>query len=90
MTHVKLSCGFEADIDEQVIDDMEFLDLVADFDSGDEKKIFAMQKMSVILLGQEGKKQLYDVLRNESGRVPVGSYGEAMAELIGQLGSKKK
>ena len=26
MTHVKLSCGFEADIDENAADDMEFLD----------------------------------------------------------------
>lgn len=90
MTHVKLSCGFEADIDEQVINDMEFLDLVADFDAGDEKKIFAMQKMSIVLLGQDGKKRLYDALRNEEGRVPVDAYGETMAELIGQLGSKKK
>ena len=90
MTHISLPCGFETEIDEQVVNDMEFLDLVYDFDAGDEKKIFAMRKMSDILLKPEEKKRLYDILRDENGRVPIDRYGETMAELIGQLNSKKK
>lgn len=90
MTHIELSCGFVAEVDEQVVNDMEFLDLVYDFDEGKEKKIFAMRKMSDILLGEEGRKRLYDTLRDENGRVPIDRYGTAMAELIGQMNDKKK
>lgn len=90
MTHIELSCGFVAEVDEQVVNDMEFLDLVYDFDEGKEKKIFAMRKMSDILLGEEGRKRLYDTLRDENGRIPIDRYGTAMAELIGQMNDKKK
>ena len=35
MTHVELSCGFEADIDESAADDMEFLDALTAMQKGD-------------------------------------------------------
>lgn len=89
MTHISLSCGFETEVDERVLNDMEFLDLVVDFDGGEKEKIYAMRKMGDILLGAE-KKRLYDMLRDEDGRVTVDRYGDAMVELMGQLGSKKK
>ena len=35
MTHVTLSCGFEADIDETAVQDMEFLDALTEMQDGD-------------------------------------------------------
>ena len=87
MTHVQLSCGFEADIDENAADDMEFLDALTAMQKGD---LTGMSEMCSILLKPEEKKRLYDMLRNESGRVPVKIMGEQITELMGQLGSKKK
>ena len=90
MTQVKLECGFEAEVDEGKVNDMEFLDMVYDFDADDEKRIFALKRISDMLLKPEDKKRLYDAIRDENGRVPIDRFGEAMSNIIGQLNSKKK
>jgi len=90
MTKIKLSCGFEAEVDEQSINDMRFLDLMADYDSGAREKIFALKEMSDLILPKEEKERLYSALKDEKGRVPIDAFTAAMEELVGQLGSKKK
>ncbi len=88
MTHVKLSCGFEADIDENAADDMEFLDALELMDT--RKNPIGLTRICDILLTPEQKKDFYDCIRDESGKVRVKATGEQIQELLGQLTDKKK
>jgi hypothetical protein len=87
MTHVKLSCGFEADVDETAANDIEFLDALTDMQDGDPT---GMSRLIGMLLGKDNKKRLYDVVRDETGRASVDAVGAQLTELLGQLVSKKK
>ena len=64
----KLDNGFEYEIDENVFDDMRFLDALAEANEGDP---LAASRMCTMLLGKEQKKKLYSTLAQEDGRVPV-------------------
>lgn len=88
MTHVKLSCGFEADIDETAADDMEFLDALELMDT--KKNPIGLTRVCDILLTPEQKKDFYDKLRDENGKVRVEPTGLQIQELLGQLIDKKK
>lgn len=87
MTHVSLSCGFEADIDETAVNDMEFLDALSDMQHGDPT---GLSVMCNILMNKNDKKRLYDAVRDENGRATVDKVGEQLTELLGQLKDKKK
>ena len=65
--HIKTTTGFEMDIDESVIDDMELFDAVAAIQGGD---VFAVPTVIDKLCGEQ-KKALYDHCRLGSGRVPT-------------------
>ena len=87
MTHVKLSCGFEADIDETRIADMEFMDAINDIQEGD---LTGLSKLAGIILPKPERKKLYDCVRNENGLATIDKVGDMLFELLEQLGSKKK
>lgn len=87
MTHVKLSCGFEADIDETRIADMEFMDAINDIQEGD---LTGLSKLAGIILPKPERKKLYDSVRNENGLATIDKVGDMLFELLDQLGSKKK
>jgi len=87
MTHVKLSCGFEADIDETRIADMEFMDAINDIQEGD---LTGLSKLAGIILPKPERKKLYDCVRNEDGLATIDKVGDMLFELLEQLGSKKK
>lgn len=88
MTHVELSCGFEADIDESAADDMEFLDALELMDT--RQNPIGLTRICDILLTPAQKKEFYDCIRDESGKVRVKAAGEQIQEMLGQLTSKKK
>ena len=87
LTNIELSCGFVADIDEATFDDMELIDALAELGDGNP---LAMPKIATLMFGKEGKKQLYDALRTEEGRVPTAAFNEAITEAMDCLKSKKK
>lgn len=87
MSHVKLPCGFEGDIDEGAVNDMEFLDALSDLQEGDPT---ALSKMCSLLFTKDEKKRFYDTCRNENGRAEPETVSEQITELLHQLGSKKK
>ncbi len=87
MTHISLSCGFEAEVDETAVNDMEFLDALNQMQNGDAT---GLSTVCDILLQKEDKKRLYDACRNEKGRATVDAVGAQLTELLGQLVSKKK
>lgn len=75
--HIKTSSGFEADIDDLCINDMELFEAVLDLQGGDATAI----PLVVRKIGGIHKKALYDHCRLADGRVPV----EAVAEEIGEI-----
>ena len=87
MTHVTLSCGFEADIDENAVQDMAFLDALTDMQDGDPT---GLSRMCALLMSKADKKRLYDAARDENGRATVDEVGKQLTELLEQLQTKKK
>lgn len=83
---IKLENGFECTINTDVLDDMEFVDLLADTED-DPLKI---GRVALMLLGKEQKKNLYDHLRTEDGRVPVTSMNDAIEKIFNALGDGAK
>jgi hypothetical protein len=83
---IKLENGFECTINTDVLDDMEFVDLLADTED-DPLKI---GRVALMLLGKEQKKNLYDHLRTDDGRVPVTSMNDAIEKIFNALGDDAK
>lgn len=83
---IKLENGFECTINTDVLDDMEFVDLLADTED-DPLKI---GRVALMLLGKEQKKNLYDHLRTDDGRVPVTSMNDAIEKIFNALGDEAK
>ena len=74
----KTSTGFEFEIDEQKLDDMEFLDALAEVDDNS----LALPKIIKTILGYDQKKKLYDHLRSDEGRVPIKAVAKEIAEIM--------
>lgn len=75
----KTKSGFNFKIDEKKMDDMEFLEKMVAAEDGDFK---AAIETVVTVLGEKGKKELYDFLRQKDGRVPVDAFSKAMTEIF--------
>ena len=86
-THIITSSGFECDIDEGALDDMELLDDLVAIDGGDVSKFTPADKK---ILGDDEKERLYEHIRDDSGRVPVSAFGVELGDIIKGLNSKKK
>lgn len=82
---IELENGFKCTIDDTVLDDMEFVDLLADC----EENPHHIGKLVLMLLGGENKKALYDHLRQD-GRVPVSKITEAVEQIFNSLGDTAK
>ena len=81
----KTSTGFEFDIEDERLDDMELADIMAEIDENP----LLMSKLCKMLLGDEQKKRLYDHLRNEEGRVPIDATTNAIQEIFNSPGDLK-
>jgi len=70
--------GFEFEIDPDLLDDMEFIDLLAEAsDNG-----LLLPKILVFILGEEQKKALYEHLRGKNGKVSRAKVDETAGEII--------
>ena len=78
----KTSTGFEFDIEDERLDDMELVDIMAEIDENP----LLMPKLCKMLLGDEQKKRLYDHLRSEDGRVPIEATTNAIQEIFNSPG----
>ena len=81
----KLKNGFEYEVDENVLDDMEMLDALAEARGEDPLQINVVSKK---LLGVEQRKRLYDHLRDETGRVPIEAATEAITDIMLDIGDE--
>lgn len=82
--HIKTSTGFEADIDDSCIDDMELFEAVVDLQGGNALAIPLVVKK----IGGIHKNALYDHCRLENGRVPVAAVAEEIGEIFNALNAK--
>lgn len=78
--------GFEFEIDEARLDDMEF---VEDLALAEANTAFFPRVLNRVL-GEEQKKKLYDHLREESGRVPVKKAIDSFTEIMSIAGESTK
>ena len=72
--------GFDYEVDESAFDDMEFIDALADVNSGRD----GMQISTAIrkVFDEEQRKRLYDHVRDEKGRVPTLPTVQILTEII--------
>ncbi len=87
MIEVKTSAGNCYKIDKECSDDMELLDALIDLDSGD---LSGMKQVIKILLGDEGKKVLYEANRKDNGRVSADGVLAELKEIMDLLPASVK
>lgn len=87
MIQGKLENGFEFTIDEKILDDMELVDAMAEAE-GENPLKFSTVILKV--LGKEQRDRLYDILRNEDGRVPIEAVSDAITEILKSAGEDGK
>lgn len=75
------STGFEWTVDENVADDIEFMDLIVEA----REDGFLLGRVVRKLLGEEQQKALYDHCRAENGRVPVEAVGAEFEEIVSAI-----
>ena len=84
--------GFKFKYDERLMDDFEIVDAIADIISEEPSRLLTGLSVFVgKVLGAVGKKQLFDHIRTEDGRVPVAAVEAEVMEILaaGQDHAKK-
>lgn len=84
MKHIKTSTGFEADIDDSCIDDMELFEAVTELQAG---SVLAVPVVINKICGDK-KKELYDHCRLENGRVPTQAVISEVTDIFTELNAK--
>ena len=74
--------GFRFEIDEEVMDDMEFLEILVDISKGDKSKL---PDFVLAFFGAEQKARLYDHCRSEKGRVRLSKVEEEIKSVFGAI-----
>ena len=87
MVRCETRTGFVCELDENVMDNMELLDVMADESTEMAFRASAAVKM---ILGTEQRKKLYDHLRTGDGRVPVTAVNEAFEDILKSFGKNGK
>ena len=87
----KLSDGFEVEVNEAFLNDMEVVDKLAELAESDNDfaSIRILSYVSEKLFGKDGKKKIYDHIRDEKGVVKVDVFENAMAELMNSVSETK-
>lgn len=83
----KTDSGFEFEISEKALDNMELVDALADAQDDDP---LAVSKVCTLFLGKDLKKKLYAFLRTEDGRVPVERVTKTIMEIFTFFGKEGK
>lgn len=76
---VKTNKGREYEIVDGATDDMELLDALIDIDAGN---MIGLRNAIITLLGEEGRKQLYENNRGDNGRVSASGVLEELHDII--------
>ena len=82
----KTKSGFEFEIDEKMLDDMELMEAIVAADKNELMVPALVEK----LLGTEQKQKLYDHIRTKKGNVPIKKTSEIVIEIMNIAGGKSK
>lgn len=82
----KTESGFEFEIEESRLDNMELVDAVAE--ASDESPI-TVSRVILLLLGEKQRKALYDFCRAETGNVPIEAVSRTIIEIFKSIDSGK-
>lgn len=82
----KTKSGFEYTLEENVMDNMELVDVLAD--ESDDISI-RVSRIVKLVLPAEQRKQLYDHHRTQDGRVPVEAVYADISEIFASFGQGK-
>lgn len=93
----KTSTGFEFSIDEQRLNNMEFIDALADIqrlEDAEEKDtqeiLYLTSNLINLILDKKTKKALYDYVRKEDGTVPIDAVSREVREIIAYNGEQSE
>lgn len=78
--------GYKFNIDEKTLNNMELVEAIAELDENQ----LALPRVLDLLIGKEGKKTLYDHVRNEDGIVPVDKVAEEVRSIFTTMREKQK
>lgn len=84
--NVKLNGGLTLEVKDNVLDNMELLDDLVDFDNGNG---YAISRILARILEPEEKKKLYEHLRKD-GVTSISDVTQALKELFDKLGPAGK
>lgn len=87
MKQITLDNGFAIEAEEACANDMEFLEMITEIEGGNN---LVLPKAIESVIGKEGKKKLYDSVRDEHGRVAITTVIPLFAEILGKLGEKSE
>ena len=87
MVRCETRTGFVCELPENVMDNMELLDVMADETM---EMVFRASAAVKMILGTEQRKKLYDHLRTDDGRVPVAAVNEALEDILQSFGKHGK
>ncbi|MBE6120078.1 MAG: hypothetical protein E7189_06540 [Erysipelotrichaceae bacterium] len=74
-----LKNGFEFDIPDNRLDNMELVDALSEVEDNNP---LAITKVANLMLGKEQKKKLYDYLRTGKGNVPIQEATQSLIEIM--------
>ena len=80
MITAKTESGFSIELEDDALEDQELFDAISGMQDGN---VFSMSHLTERLLGTEGRKKLYDHLRNDKGRVPPQAVAQAQRAVSG-------
>ena len=86
MITAKTESGFAIELEDDALEDQELFDAISGMQDGN---VFSMSHLTERLLGTEGRKKLYDHLRNDKGRVPASAVESAIMELFQSINAGK-
>ena len=81
------SSGFAFEVSENIVNDMELFEALAELDAG---KILAIIPVFRKILGDQQKQALYDHLREPDGRVPMDKAEAEILEIFAAVKDGKK
>jgi len=84
---MKLSNGFELEVDKNGLDDWEILEILCDLDKG---KFGKMPEVFTGLMGEEQYNALKAYLKEKDGKVKISAMQEVLAEIFDTLKEGKK
>jgi hypothetical protein len=87
MVKGKTKDGFEYEIDMENVEDMRFVEALAEADEGSPR---ALREVLNRMLGEEQKERLYEFCQDEKGRVPLESVKGVITEIFEAAGEEIK